>query len=126
MIIKASRLIKKKSAVALMSSVRENREDMQPLYDRICAGVSEDSFLSERILNVLVVVKPESVNSEGKVFPKAFQVWVIHESEPAVEREMGMKLSALVEGKLLFACSGNLKINYKKDGVDIVDEMPAS
>jgi hypothetical protein len=124
--IKTSDMAKKKSFTALMSSVRENLDDIRPLYDRVCAFVLNDPFLSERIMNVVVAVKPERISSSGKAFPKAFQIWAVHQSGPAEERKMGEKLAASVNGKLVFAGSGNFKTNLERDGVEIVEEMESA
>ena len=122
-IFKTSDNVKKKSFTALISSVKTNLEDLRPLFLKLCSVVAENDFLSKNIFYMLIVTKPEGISSSGKVYPKAYQIWALHKSEPAVERELGSILAGSVDGQLYFAASMNSKVAFERKGIEIVEEM---
>lgn len=122
-LFKKSENVRKKSFTALMSSVKTNLNDLHPLYSKLCSIVAENDFLSKKIYYMLIVTKPERISSSGESYPKAYQIWALHKSEPAVERELGNILSGSLKGELFFAASADSKLALKREGVEIVEEM---
>ena len=121
--IQTSGKAEKKSYNALMSSVKDNLEELHSLFTNLCLVVSENQFLSDKICYMLIVTKPERISSDGEVFPKGFQIWALHKSDPSIERDIGKILESSIDGKLFFAAGANSKLALKKDGVEIIKEM---